>query len=303
MCSSSTNSTTSGWEASRSTPLSRSSNSPRYLVPATMPPRSTDTIRTPRSASGTRPSTIRAAIPSTTAVFPTPGSPSSTGLFLLRRASTSTTCAISASRPITGSSRPARASAVRSWPWRSSVGVRRGGRDGPGPDDGSGRLGPSGRGRGSSRRSSSRRSSSRPGSPNSSPRSRSTSRPTSPSSSESAGRPRSSSWESGTGDLLGNGCSSRVPVRGPACPSHRRSRSAAPRRGVHGAAQRPPDLPRVLLIMRAREPAGRPVDEGHGRQPDGSPDLPAVLLIMGGAAMTALGRGGQGPGGAGTADP
>ena len=52
--------------------------------------------------------------PSTIAVLPTPGSPTSTGLFLLRRARIETTRSISSSRPMTGSSLPARASSVRS---------------------------------------------------------------------------------------------------------------------------------------------------------------------------------------------
>ena len=56
---------------------------------------------------------MRCASPSTTAVFPTPGSPMSTGLFLRRRASTWIVRRISSSRPITGSSFPARASSVR----------------------------------------------------------------------------------------------------------------------------------------------------------------------------------------------
>eukprot|EP00976_Prorocentrum_cordatum_P012455 249191-Prorocentrum_minimum.AAC.3 len=48
------------------------------------------------------------------AVFPTPGSPMSTGLFLLRRDRIWMHRRISSSRPITGSSRPLRASLVRS---------------------------------------------------------------------------------------------------------------------------------------------------------------------------------------------
>ena len=68
-----------------STALRRSSNSPRYLAPATIAPRSSATTRLPRSDSGTSPATMRWARPSTTAVLPTPGSPISTGLFLVRR--------------------------------------------------------------------------------------------------------------------------------------------------------------------------------------------------------------------------
>ncbi|OPZ50006.1 MAG: hypothetical protein BWY91_02926 [bacterium ADurb.BinA028] len=71
----------------------------------------------PRRLSGTSPSTIRWASPSTTAVLPTPGSPMRTGLFFVRRLSTWTTRRISASRPMTGSSLPSRARAVRSVPY------------------------------------------------------------------------------------------------------------------------------------------------------------------------------------------
>ena len=59
--------------------------------------------------SGTSPSTMRRARPSTMAVLPTPGSPMSTGLFLVRRDSTWMTRRISSSRPMTGSSLPSRA--------------------------------------------------------------------------------------------------------------------------------------------------------------------------------------------------
>ena len=107
--------------------FSRSSKSPRYLVPATMPPRSIWTRRLSRSVSGTSPSTIRCAMPSTIAVLPTPGSPMSTGLFFVRLDSTSIVCSISCSRPTTGSTRPSRASAVRSVPNWSTVGVSDGG--------------------------------------------------------------------------------------------------------------------------------------------------------------------------------
>ncbi len=48
------------------------------------------------------------------AVLPTPGSPISTGLFLVLRLSTWMTRLISSSRPMTGSSLPSRAIAVRS---------------------------------------------------------------------------------------------------------------------------------------------------------------------------------------------
>src|SRR5947209_6338170 len=76
--------------------------------------------RLSRSDSGTSLETIRCASPSTIAVLPTPGSPISTGLFLVRRESTWITRRISSSRPITGSSLPSPAAAVRSRPKRSS---------------------------------------------------------------------------------------------------------------------------------------------------------------------------------------
>ncbi|MGC0330587.1 hypothetical protein RKD23_003577 [Streptomyces sp. SAI-170] len=103
------------------TVFSRSSNSPRYLAPATIAPRSSATSRLSLSDSGTSPFTIRWASPSTTAVLPTPGSPIRTGLFLVRRDSTCTTRRISWSRPMTGSSLPSRAAAVKSVPNFSSA--------------------------------------------------------------------------------------------------------------------------------------------------------------------------------------
>ncbi len=57
---------------------------------------------------------MRAASPSTMAVLPTPGSPISTGLFLVRRCRTWIVRRISSSRPMTGSSLPCAARAVRS---------------------------------------------------------------------------------------------------------------------------------------------------------------------------------------------
>ncbi len=103
------------------TALSRSSNSPRYFAPATIAARSRLSTRRPLSESGTSPATTRWASPSTTAVLPTPGSPISTGLFLVRRESTCTTRRISASRPMTGSSLPSSARAVRSTAYFSSA--------------------------------------------------------------------------------------------------------------------------------------------------------------------------------------
>ena len=71
--------------------------------------------------SGTSPSAMRRARPSTMAVLPTPGSPISTGLFLVRRDSTWMTRRISSSRPMTGSILPSRAAWVRSRPYCSSA--------------------------------------------------------------------------------------------------------------------------------------------------------------------------------------
>ena len=101
--------------------FSRSSKSPRYLDPATSALRSRVYSCLPVRVSGTSPWTIFCARPSTTAVLPTPGSPTSTGLFLVRRDSTCMTRSISFSRPITGSSLPSRAAAVRFRPNWSSM--------------------------------------------------------------------------------------------------------------------------------------------------------------------------------------
>ena len=106
-------------EISRRTALRRSSNSPRYFAPATMPPRSSATTRLFSSDVGTSPDTIRCASPSTMAVLPTPGSPIRTGLFFVRRLRTWITRRTSSSRPITGSSLPRRARSVRSRPYFS----------------------------------------------------------------------------------------------------------------------------------------------------------------------------------------
>ena len=104
-----------------STALRRSSNSPRYLAPATSAPMSSATMRLFFRPSGTSPRTIRWARPSTMAVLPTPGGPIRTGLFLVRRERIWMTRRISSSRPMTGSSLPCWASAVRSRPYFSSA--------------------------------------------------------------------------------------------------------------------------------------------------------------------------------------
>ena len=121
VCSSSTNSRSrpSAALTSESTAFRRSSNSPRYLAPATSDPMSRAKMVLSRSPSGTSPRRMRWASPSTMAVLPTPGSPIRTGLFLVFRDRIWTTRRISESRPMTGSSLPARASATRSRPYFS----------------------------------------------------------------------------------------------------------------------------------------------------------------------------------------
>ena len=101
--------------------LRRSSNSPRYLAPATSAAKSSAYRVLFLRLSGTSPATMRRASPSTMAVLPTPGSPIKTGLFFLRRERISTTRRISSSLPITGSSLPSLAFAVKSCPYFSSV--------------------------------------------------------------------------------------------------------------------------------------------------------------------------------------
>ena len=93
--------------------LSRFSNSPFTLAPACSNPMSSTCSSTPCSTSGTSPSAMRRARPSTTAVLPTPASPVRIGLFWRRRSRMSTSWRISASRPITGSMWPSRARWVR----------------------------------------------------------------------------------------------------------------------------------------------------------------------------------------------
>ena len=84
-------------------PLSRSSNWPRYFVPATMSERSSERMRLLAMKSGTLPSTMRCASPSTMAVLPTPGSPRRIGLFFVRRERIWMMRSTSFSRPMSGS--------------------------------------------------------------------------------------------------------------------------------------------------------------------------------------------------------
>ena len=101
--------------------LSLFSKSPRYLVPATMDPKSNDISLLSASTGGMSPLMILIAIPSTIADFPTPGSPTSIGLFFLRRPRICITRLISSSLPTSGSSFPSRAAFVMSYPNSSSA--------------------------------------------------------------------------------------------------------------------------------------------------------------------------------------
>mmetsp|Transcript_14144 Transcript_14144/g.59839 ORF Transcript_14144/g.59839 Transcript_14144/m.59839 type:complete len:298 (+) Transcript_14144:1635-2528(+) len=103
--------------------LRRSSNSPRYLVPATRRPMSRVIMRLPSSVSGTSLAAIFCARPSAMADLPTPGSPMRQGLFLVRRPRIWVTRMISFDRPMHGSSLASSACLVRSEPNSSRVGV------------------------------------------------------------------------------------------------------------------------------------------------------------------------------------
>ena len=100
--------------------FTRSSNWPRYLVPATSEPISSEMIRLESSERGTSFAAMRRASPSTTADLPEPDSPISTGLFFLRRDRIWARRSISASRPTTGSRSPLTAARVRSNPYDST---------------------------------------------------------------------------------------------------------------------------------------------------------------------------------------
>ena len=101
----------------------RSSNWPRYFVPATISEMSSASRRLSARKCGTSPKTIFWASPSTMAVFPTPGSPMSTALFLVRRQSTCWTRSSSSWRPTSGSSWLRIAASVRSRLNSASSGV------------------------------------------------------------------------------------------------------------------------------------------------------------------------------------
>ena len=111
------------FESSFKIALIRSSNWPRYLVPATIEAMSREMSRLSNNTRDTLRCTIRRASPSTIADLPTPGSPMSTGLFFFLRLSTWANRSISLSRPTTGSRRPSSAALVISVPKLSSTGV------------------------------------------------------------------------------------------------------------------------------------------------------------------------------------
>ncbi len=122
VCSSSINSRTSlRAQTSSITFLMRSSNSPRYFVPATMAGMSRTKICLSRMTSGTSPLTMRCASPSTMAVLPTPGSPIRQGLFFVLLPRICTMRRISSSLPTTGSSLPSAACWVKLRLKRSSM--------------------------------------------------------------------------------------------------------------------------------------------------------------------------------------
>ncbi|OPX88707.1 MAG: hypothetical protein A4E52_01190 [Pelotomaculum sp. PtaB.Bin013] len=124
VCSSSINRMTlPDWRISSTIFFNRSSNSPRYLVPATSEPISRVTTRLFSNTSGMFPAFIRWASPSATAVLPTPGSPISTGLFFVRLLKIWITLSISFSLPTTGSSLSSLAKTVKSRPYCSNVRV------------------------------------------------------------------------------------------------------------------------------------------------------------------------------------
>ena len=123
MCTSSMNRMLSLFLISAMTLLRRSSNCPRYIVPATNEPTSSCNTRLSSSGPGISPAAMRCASPSTMAVLPTPGSPMSAGLFFVRRARIWITRSISCSRPMTGSSLFCSARAVRSIANLSTSGI------------------------------------------------------------------------------------------------------------------------------------------------------------------------------------
>ncbi len=95
------------------TALNLSSKSPRYFVPASSPPISSEKISESRITSGTSASIIFSAKPSAIAVLPTPASPIKRGLFFLLRQRIWMARVNSRSRPINGSIFPCLARSLR----------------------------------------------------------------------------------------------------------------------------------------------------------------------------------------------
>ena len=105
------------------TAFMRSSNCPRYFVPATKLAKSSVTTRLLNKILETFLLTILFAKPSAMADLPTPGSPIKRGLFFFLLLKICETRSISFSLPTTGSSFPSSAIAVRSLPKLSKTGV------------------------------------------------------------------------------------------------------------------------------------------------------------------------------------
>ena len=105
------------------TAFMRSSNWPRYFVPATKLARSKVTTRLSKSILETFRCTILSASPSAIADLPTPGSPINNGLFFFLLLKICETLSISFSLPTTGSSLSFSAMAVKSLPKLSKTGV------------------------------------------------------------------------------------------------------------------------------------------------------------------------------------
>ena len=101
----------------------RSSNCPRYFVPATKEATSKVTTRLLKRALETFRWVIRKASPSAIADLPTPGSPIRIGLFFFLRLRICAIRSNSFSRPTTGSSRSSSAIFVKSLPKLSKTGV------------------------------------------------------------------------------------------------------------------------------------------------------------------------------------
>ena len=95
------------------TAFKRCSNSPRYFVPASTAPMSSDHTSAFFSTAGTSLRWIFSASPSAIAVLPTPGSPTKSGLFFRRRQRIWIVRSSSGPRPISGSISPFLARSLR----------------------------------------------------------------------------------------------------------------------------------------------------------------------------------------------